>query len=225
MKLTLLLYTIGYLSLILGQNPNHPPRIEFPKRMANTTLIHANHHLPPRINSAIQQHLLANMADFQNKLVFLGGQILDLKSWAANDTITPWNTSYILPKYELYYELNDSSIGISNYRIQLNLDPYGQRLKMDWPAEQPTNRLAFIPCSMLLKHARNYARKRKYNTKNCQYHICFDAHRQELSWHFSFLQSATAQGNDTIYMYKTVVVDAFSYSIIDELEQRSLSWP
>ena len=225
MKFTLLLYTIGYLSLILGQNPNHPPRIEFPKRMANTTLIHANHHLPPRINSAIQQHLLANMADFQNNLVFLGGQILYLKSWAANDTIIPWNTSKILPKYKLYYELNDSIINISNYRIQLNLDPCGQRLKMGWPGEHPPKRSAFIRCNKLLKYAKNYARQRKYNTKNCQYHICFDAYRQELSWHFSFLQSTVAQANDTIYIYKTVLVDAFSYSIIDELEQRSLSWP
>lgn len=225
MKLTLLLYTIGYLSLILGQYPIHQTRTEFPKRMVNTTLIHAIHQLPPSINSATQQHLLAMMPDFQSKLVFLGGQILDLETWANDDTINRWNTPYILPKYELYYELNDSSIGISNYRFQLNLDCYAQLLKMDWPKEHPPKRSAFIPCSMLLKYAKHYARKRKYDTNNCQYQMCFDDDRQQLSWHFSFLQSSEPQAYDTIYLYKTVVVDVFSYTIVDELEQRSLSWP
>jgi hypothetical protein len=67
-----------------------------------------------------------------------------------------------MPKYELYFELRDTSIGINRYCFEVSLDQYGQILSFDWPREKFNKRDSFINPELLQKTALTYAKKMKY---------------------------------------------------------------
>jgi hypothetical protein len=162
------------------------------------------------------------MTDFENNIVFVNGQIIDLESWSANDSTNHPEYKFIMPKYELYFELHDTSIGINRYCFQVSLDQYGQILSFDWPREKFNKKDSFINPELLQKTALTYAKKMKYKTKTVISDLYFDDCRQRLFWYFSFLQKSEGDNFNFSKVYKTVVVDCLDNYVVEELDMESV---
>lgn len=73
------------------------------------------------------------MTDFQNNILFVKGQKIDIEKWLTNDSIPQTQYHYVIPTYQLFFELRDTSLGIIKYVFELSLDQYGQVIEFDWP--------------------------------------------------------------------------------------------
>ena len=73
---------------------------------------------------------------------------------------------FVIPKYELYFELRDTSIGIKSYCLEVSLDPFGQITRFEWPREEFNKRTLFISPNLLQKTALTYAKKRNIKLRH-----------------------------------------------------------
>lgn len=192
-----------------------------PWRQTEVIEINNLNQLPPRIPYIVDQLFKTSMTDFVTNIVFIKGQIIDLESWAAKDSSFQAEYQFVIPKYELFFELRDTTISIRRYCFRVSLDQYGQITQFDWPRENFNKRTNFIPGTILKKEAVKYAVKKHYKTKECLYNLVFDSYKKRLQWQISFLQKSTGDGFNYSKEYKTLVFDASSKEFIEELEMLS----
>lgn len=191
-----------------------------PDRFAKVTEVDSLSQLPTRIPFILNNLFKTALTDFVTNIVFLKGQIIDIESWASKDSTFQTEYDFVIPKYELFFELRDTSIGIKRYCIDVSFDQYGQITRFDWPREEFNKRALFIKPSLLKKTAFNYATKKKYKTQICVSDLFFDEGRQRLYWHFSFLQRSTGDSFNDSKEYKTIAIDALDNYVVEELEMR-----
>lgn len=192
-----------------------------PTRLTNITVVDSLSQLPSKIPFIINNLFKTAMTDFESNVVFIKGQVIDIESWAAKDSTFQTKYRFIIPKYELYFELRDTSIGIKSYCFNVSLDQYGQLTRFDWPREEFNKRTSFMKPDLLQKTALAYATKKKYKTQTSISDLYFDEGRQRLYWRFSFLQKSIGDNLDYSKEYKTIVVDALRNLVIEEYEMRS----
>jgi hypothetical protein len=221
MKKVLILLLIIFLTDISVAQTNiyiDKPFTGLPDRFSKEIEVDSLSQLPPRIPFIINNLFKIALTDFVNNIVFVKGQIIDIESWAANDSTFQTEYKFVIPKYELFFELRDTSIGIKSYCIDVSFDQYGQITRFDWPREEFNKRASFIKTSLLKKTAFNYATKKKYKTQTCVSDLLFDEGRQRLYWHFSFLQKSTGNSFNYSKEYKTIAVDVLGNYVVEELE-------
>jgi hypothetical protein len=205
--LSLTTFAVGQSNLFI-----HQPYVGLPHRQTGVVQIDSLNQLPPRIIFILDGLFEAALTDFESNLFFIKGQIIDLESWAAKDSTFQVNYNFVVPKYELFFELRDTSIGIQSYCIRVNLDQFGQIIRFDWPRENFNQRSAFIQLEELQKTALRYARKRRFKTNEYMTSLRFDAANQRLLWEFSFLQESTGDEDFQTQFYKVIGIDAlFNY--------------
>jgi hypothetical protein len=76
-----------------------------PWRQTKVIEIDALSQLPSRIPFIIDRLLKTSMTDFVNNIVFIKGQIIDIESLAAKDSSFQSEYQFVIPKYELFFEL------------------------------------------------------------------------------------------------------------------------
>ena len=118
-------------------------------------------------------------------LKFSHGQIVNLEKYFSDNKET-FNYGWVVPKYDLNFILQDSSIGIKNYYIQLRLDEYGQILACNWPKANYFNKTELKPRSEIEKFAIGEAQIKgitnfEYKV-DFKYNLAFD----KLCWIFKF---------------------------------------
>jgi len=173
----------------------------------------------PSIIQFISNNIInKSMTDFIDNIRFVKGQIIDLDKWLKNDSIPQTEYNYIIPKYELFFELSDSSLGIKNFCFELNLDQYGQVIFLEWPRENYNKRINFINPNQIKAEAIKYAKEKKYKTETCVYKLKFDSKTNSICWYISFLQEFEGDENWHRKSYKTVVIDAISLMVMYELD-------
>ncbi len=197
------------------------PFVGLPWRPTNVVEVDSLNQLPVRISFIVSNLFKISMTDFENNIVFMKGQVIDIESWAAKDSIFQTEYKFVIPKYELFFELRDTSIGIKSYCFEVSLDQYGQITRFEWPREEFNKRTLFIKPELLHKTSLTYAAKKKYKTQTYISDLYFDEGRQRLCWHFSFLQKSRGDNFDYAKEYKTIVVDALDNYVIEELEMIS----
>ena len=222
-RLFLLSVLITLTNVLVGQTKIciDKPFVGLPTRMTKVTEVDSLSQLPTRIPFIINNLFKTAMTDFVSNIVFIKGQVIDIESWAAKDSTFQTEYKFVIPKYELYFELRDTSIGIKSYCFEVSLDQYGQITRFEWPREEFNKRASFIKPDLLQKTALTYATKKKYKTQTYISDLYFDEGRQRLHWHFSFLQKSTGDNFDYSKEYKTIVLDALDNYVIEELEMRS----
>jgi hypothetical protein len=179
--------------------------------------------IPTRIQSVIRQLFDSSLTDFTNSMFFISGQVLDLDKYYLTDSTPQVKYQFIMPKYELYFELRDTSINIKSHCIDLSLDQYGQITRFDWPRENYNKRNKFATGKTLKKIAETYAKRQNYKTKICTYNLMFDECSQTVQWQFSFLQYSEGDINSHFQKYKTISVDIKSKEVISESDTFSTS--
>jgi len=209
--LSLTTFAAGQSNLWIDQ-----PYVGLPFRQTDVVQIDSFNQLPSRITFILDQLFKAALTDFENNLFFVKGQIIDLESWAAKDSTFQARYNFVVPKYELFFELRDTSIGITSYCIEVSLDQYGQIIRCDWPRENFNQRSAFIEPEALQMTALRFARKKRYKTKECSTSLRFDACKQRMYWEFAFLQESTGDNNFKTQLYNVIVIDALLNYVEEE---------
>jgi hypothetical protein len=192
-------------------------------RDAEVKEIDSLNQVPNRIQLVVRQLFDSSLTDFVNNIFFIRGQILDLDKYYLTDSTPQVKYQFIMPKYELYFELRDTSINIKSYCIELSLDQYGQITRFEWPRENYNKRSEFARGNALKKIAENYAKSKHYKIKTCVYDLMFDESSQTIQWQFSFLQKS--EGNIIAHSekYKTIAIDIKLKKVIGESETISTS--
>lgn len=190
--------------------------------IANTTEVDSMKQLPTRIQFISNSIIKSSMTDFIDKILFVKGQIIDLDHWLINDSIPQTEYKYVVPKYQLFFELADTSIGIKKYCFELSLDQYGQVTYFDWPREYYNKRTNFINPELIKAEAIKFAKRKKYKTDTCIYELKYDSETNKICWHISFLQKAVGDEYNYSRVYKTIVIDSISLTVLKELEIHSV---
>jgi hypothetical protein len=187
-----------------------------PSYPGQTTPITSFAQLPSKIQFIVTDVLKKSMTDFTDNIRFVNGQIIDVENWLRNDSIPQTEYQYIIPTYNLYFELSDTTIGIEKYVFQLNLDVYGQIINFEWPRERYTHRKEFLQPELLISAAKKYAKKNKYKTQKTMYELKYDSQYNCVCWYISFLQKETGDEASGHREYITIAVDYLTAAVLAE---------
>ncbi len=189
----------------------YPGRTVYPIK---TIEIDSLSQLPSKHQFIIDKIMGESMTDFLNNVVFIKGQIIDVETWLEKDSIAQTRYQYIIPKFQLHFELRDTSMGIIKYDLELNLDQYGQVVKFDWPRKNYNKRKEFVNTDSVLKFAVDFAKSNGYKTEVRKFNLWYHKGFKKLCWFISFLQDSSAEAKK----YKTIVVDVRRLSVVEETE-------
>lgn len=177
-----------------------------PSYTANTREITQISELPTKIQYIIDQTLSISLFEFDGEYRFAGGQIVDLEGWLENDSVAQTDYHLVIPKYNLNFELSDTSVGIKSYCFQLNLDPFGQIVDFEWMRDSVKKSELMSP-PQIISIATKYAKKKKYKTKEYIVRLGHYKEYDRLCWDISFLQSKEGNSANGSKAYKTIRVD------------------
>jgi hypothetical protein len=187
-------------------------------RPTKTTKVTSLTQLPTRIPQIIDKVFKSSLTDFNEKIFFIQGQVLDIEKFAERDSNFQSMYQYVLPKYFLEFELRDTTIGINSYCLQVSLDQYGQVIKLNWPRSRFNKQSSFIAGYLLKIKAIEFAKKLHYKTSTSFYQLRFNEERNAMEWHFYFLQKQ-ANGEDGIEKeYQTISVNAVTKEVFPEVK-------
>ncbi len=178
--------------------------------------------LPTKIQFITKEILKNSMTDFIDNITFARGQIVDLDGWFMNDSIPQIEYRGVIPKYDLYFELADTSIGIKKYCFGISFDQYGQVIYYGWPREEYNKRTNFVNPQLIKAEAAKYAKKKRYKTDTSIYELKYDDGLDKICWHVSFLQKSEGDQYHYFKEFKTFVIDATSLTILMELNMNSV---
>lgn len=131
------------------------------------------------------KRLLGSMSD---SIQFSHGQETDLKALFKKDSIT-FEGNIVKPKYILHYTLSDNSIGIKRYNLSLELNEYGQLLKINWPKKKYNNKSSFISRDEIKQFAITQAKLRRIDTSFYKVSLIHETSTDRLCWQFIFPDS------------------------------------
>lgn len=189
------------------------------------SVIDSLNQLPINIQFEVKEILGNSMTDFVQNVKFVKGRIMNLKS-DTNDSdsvskkryIIIFEDTLIVPKYELYFELEDTTIGIIKYCFKLSLDNEGSVFFYEWPREKYNKRARFTNPQLVKNEAFKYAINKKYKTKRFFSEFRYDENLDVMCWAISFLQKKTGDDKEYSEQYKTIVIDALSLKILGDLD-------
>lgn len=141
--------------------------------------------LPSNIIAQVDSLLKRRLGAFSNKVKFLHGQIVDVDEYfkGAKD-ISRWQ--WIVPKYDLLFNVADTTIGIKNYSLQVELDQYGQALRMNWPMQYYTSAKRFKDRKQIEQFALKRASEKNFLTATYKVELAYDYSVEAFYWHFLF---------------------------------------
>ena len=180
---------------------------------ANAIEIDSLSQIPAKHQFFVNKIINYSMYDFQDNITFVKGQIIDIENWLLNDSIKQagFLFQFVLPKYELYFELSDTTIGIKKYCFKIGLDPYGQITYFDWPKENYDRRENFINPEAILTLAVKTAKNKGYKTSSYISSLWHDWRLDKLCWEILFLQNSSNE-------YRKIVIDAIKLEVLEEID-------
>lgn len=182
----------------------------------NMTEINSLSQLPTKINYIINELLKKSMTDFVQNIKFAKGYEIDIDMLLNNDSLVQNQYQGIIPKYNLIFELKDTLTKINNYGLEIDLDQYGQIINFNWPRKDYNKRTNFCDIKLIKDIALKYAKKKKYKTEESLYELKYNNSLQKLSWCISFYQYSTIGNKSSYKEYKSIIIDAFTMTILSE---------
>lgn len=147
--------------------------------------------LPIKIQFIVNSWFEQSMTDFKGNIKFVKGVNFDLENWLGNDSIPQSRNDHPAPKYQLIYQLSDSTLNIKSFCIEIELDSYGQVTNFGWPRENYNKREKFVKPSEALELALKQCKIKKYKTHKYYFMLRFDPELKKLYWQISFVQKST----------------------------------
>lgn len=142
--------------------------------------------LPRVIKVDIDSLFKNTLGEFAAGLKFSHGQIVNVKRYFLKDDEQASSYQWVIPKYDLKFNLQDTTIGIINYSLQIQLDQYGQVLKINWPRRGYKFRSKFVKRDSIRDFVLAKAVALNFNQKDYEVNFYYDAHREQFYWQFLF---------------------------------------
>jgi hypothetical protein len=145
-----------------------------------------------------------NVTGFLNKILstmssnvkFSHGQIVDLKGYFSKDSLT-YSYGWAVPKYDLNFILQDTTIGIKNYYLQIRLDENGQILYANWPKEHYSDKNKFKSRTDIEQYALKKAKEKGFEINNYKVDLKYNEKLDKLCWVFIFPMDIGNNGKDS----------------------------
>jgi hypothetical protein len=193
----------------------YPGRVVYP---VQTKEINSLSQLPSKHQFIINTVIRKSMTEFQDSIVFVKGQMIDVENWFTKDSVPQTQYQYVIPTYQLFFELRDISLGVIKYVFELSLDQYGQVIEFDWPRANYNKRSNFVKTDEVLRFAVDYAKSKGYNTDVRQFHLQYNRQYNNLCWLISFFQRTDNDEKEGLKTFKTIVIDARRLTVLAETE-------
>lgn len=167
--------------------------------------------LPDIILSNVQGHLNKLLGSMALNTHFSHGQVIDVKNYFKNDPIVH-TRGWILPKYDLNFILQDHSIGIKSYYIQLRLDEYGQLLSVNWPRTGYSDKSKFESRHEIERIALMHADLRGFSLADYIVDLKYNQKHVKLCWVFKFPKKSESNNK----AFHTIELDWKETDVVDE---------
>jgi hypothetical protein len=167
----------------------------------------------------------SSLTDFINSISFEKGQIIDLDAYFANKTLLDFNPfdTRVIPSYQIFFTLKDSSITCCSYYFEINFDKYGQLIYVGWPRQGYSYKKDFKTIEQALKKAIKTAKSKGFKTNYYQLDFGFDSSINRIYWDFAFLQKSTGDSSNRSQEFKSIRIDPITLEIIDITDMNSQS--
>lgn len=209
--LTLTFFNVLFIPALFSQE-----KMMISKRYIGTTyydghsiLINSLQQLPLNIQKASSNFLNKTTGTLFNNITFSQGQIVDLDKLLSSDT-SLYEREWVIPKYDLIFLLQDTTIGIRNYYLQLRLDKYGQILSSNWPRKYYSNKSLFKSREQILQFALQQAQAEGFDTSNYLIDFTHNYSQDKLCWLFKFKNNS----NPKLDIYDVIEVDWISLTVV-----------
>ena len=167
--------------------------------------------LPSLIQNNVTGYIKSILGTMSDSLKYSLGQVVDLKKYFSKDSIT-YGNNWIVPKYELNFVLQDNSIGIIHYCIEIRLDQYGQILYSNWPKKYYSDKTSFKSRASIEQFAIKQAVLKGFNIKDYLVDFKFNDKLDKLCWIFEFPISIESNNME----YNAFEID---WTIVDIVEE------
>jgi len=189
--------------------------------VAGTTEIDSLQKFPIEIQTLSKTFIKNSLTEFEGNMKFSFGKIIDFDKLLKKDSNFQMEYTSYVPKYELFYELTDTSLGIQKYCFILGFSEYTHLMRMNWPWKNYEKKSNFIDPKLVKAEAIKYAKSKNYKTDTCIYELKYDIEIGKLCWYISFLQISIGDKYNYSKEYKTIVIDAILLNVLEELEMVS----
>jgi len=146
---------------------------------------------------------------------FSHGQVVNLNEYFYKDSAT-FGYGWIVPTYDLHFILQDTSIGLKCYYIQIRMDKYGQIIECNWPRENYSDKSKFISRTEIEQFALRQAEMKLIDTTNYEVDLKYNKSFDILCWVFKFPESNIQNPRK----FKAIEIDWNRKKIVDEYEIR-----
>jgi len=158
--------------------------------------------IPPRNQHNINGYLRRIMGAMSKNLTFSFGQIVDVKEYFRSDSST-FDYEWVIPKYDIRFELRDLSLGIKCFCIKIDLDEYGQILSANWPKSKYSDKSKFLSRAKIESRALDIAKTKGYITKDYIVDFDYKVDFDRLCWIFMFPTTVNSENDE----YNTIEID------------------
>ncbi|MES2690073.1 MAG: hypothetical protein V4658_06685 [Bacteroidota bacterium] len=173
--------------------------------------------LPKKIQLNAKYVIDSLLTDFTQNVKFVKGQIIDIEMLLNIDSTISIQQVYeksLIPKFQLFFLLQDSTIDIDEYCFEMSFDQYGQLTYIEWPRYNHGIKKAFIPFNKIIKSAKQIARMKGFRTKSYQIEYKFDDLTDNPYWEISFLQKSSGNNYNYSKEFKSIGIDVLSGDLI-----------
>ena len=140
--------------------------------------------LPPPVQNGIADIIRSNMGSIADGLKYSHGQVLYFRNVKVDSTVA--DSSWVVPMYDLRFQLSDTTIGIDSYLVELRVDQKGRLLYINWPASGFSSKEELASWGDVLAYATRFAKIAKFYTPHFKAHLQFNPTLRKMVWVFRF---------------------------------------
>ena len=181
--------------------------------------------LPDRIKKLSSDFTTNRFGGYNSMIKFIHAQIFPIDTLFKGD-ITDLKKRNVsvnpIPQYDLYYSFKDSSLGISQYCINIQMDKLGQVLYCNFPnLSSPEMKINSI------MNARNYSDSimtslnPQISIKNYSISLIYDNNYGRLIWQICYFKVS----NEFTSYYQCLLINAHYNKLIMEKEMFDVNFP
>ena len=157
--------------------------------------------LPKDIQRRIKAIIAEVFWDLKDSIRFFGAQVIDVKSAVKHvnrPSILMSERKPLIPKYELSFSLQDTTIGIIRYYVLIHLDDYGQILDLNWPIGYGGSKRNLLDRRLIYEFASREVTKRGFSYDNYSVIFKYNEEYAQLFWTFNFFKNNNEEGGYTV---------------------------
>jgi hypothetical protein len=170
--------------------------------------------LPAQVQNGIADIILSNMGTIADGLTYSHGQVLYFKNVKVDSTVA--DSSWVVPMYDLRFQLSDTTIGIDSYLVELRVDQKGRLLFINWPATGFSSKAELASWGDVLGYATRFAKIAKFYTPHFKAHLQFNPTLGKMVWVFRFPVTDLSR----VLMFHTIEVDWQKPRLVKEYMDR-----